>query len=86
MSTPAILAALSGLYAIFGNIVVYVVLIDRKIPVSFMWSGTPFYLYRVCGREPDKTGIVLKRFALSTNIAFFLTFALVFLDTVVQNH
>lgn len=86
MGAFGIIAILSGLYAIVGNIAVHAALVERKVPVRFMWSGTPFYLYNLCVREPEKAGIGLRKFAFSTNIAFFLAFAMAFLETVFGNH
>ena len=56
-------------YAVFGNLVVYLILSRRGVPMRFMWAGTPTYLYRVCAKSPD-VGVALRRFAASTNIAF----------------
>jgi hypothetical protein len=67
-----ILFTLSVLYAVLGNAIVYLILIRRKARMSTMWAGTPGYLYRVCVNEPTIVGPRLRRFAFSTNIAFFV--------------
>lgn len=59
--------ALSVAYAVLGNVIVYVILLRRHVPVSFMWAGTPGYLYRVC--VAARVGVCVQRFAFSTNIA-----------------
>jgi hypothetical protein len=61
----------AALYGIFGNVIVWLMLTHRKVPLRFIWSGAPFYLYRVCNRmsPPSPT---LKAFALSTNVALIL--------------
>ena len=68
--------AISVVYAVFGNVLVYVLLARRGIAMRFMWVGTPGYLYRLCmGAEPPVSAW-LKRFALSTNIAFVVAMVL----------
>jgi hypothetical protein len=66
--------AVAVLYAVLGNVAVYIVLMRRGVPVRSMWAGTPGYLYRVCARADGIVGAALRRFALSTNIAFLLAF------------
>jgi hypothetical protein len=58
-------------YAAIGNAVVGLVLLRRKIPVRFMWSGTPFYLYGACTRMTPRSRTLIA-FALSTNISLLL--------------
>ncbi len=58
-------------YAVTGNAIVFLLLRRRKVPLNFMWSGTPGYLYRRCVDSGAAVGVTLRRFALSTNIAFF---------------
>ena len=71
MSTVLIVAfGLSVLYAVLGNVVVYWLLVRRRVAVRFFWSGTPGYLYRVCAQATPSVGIHLRRFAYSTNVAF----------------
>ena len=68
-------SVLAVLYAVIGNGIVFLFLARRKVPLRFMWSGTPFYLYGVCKRlSPPMPA--LKAFALSTNIALLLAFPL----------
>jgi hypothetical protein len=67
-----IIFAFSCLYAVLGNIVVYFILIRRKVPLRFIWAGTPGYLYRICSKERTIVGDRLRLFALSTNIAFLV--------------
>lgn len=71
-----LLFALSVLYAVLGNVFVYGILIRRKIQVRSLWAGTPGYLYRVCATETAIIGPGLRRFALSTNIAFLVAMVL----------
>ena len=66
----------SVLYAVLGNLVVYLILSRRQIPMRFVWAGTPTYLYRVCRQTPE-VGLKLRRFAASTDVAF--VFAMVLL-------
>ncbi len=70
-----IIFALSVLYAVLGNIIVYIILIRRKVGLRFIWTGTPGYLYRVCLKERTIVGNRLCRFAFSTNIAFLVAVA-----------
>ena len=65
-----------GVYAVFGNVVVYITLVRHGIPVRFMWAGTPGYLYRICATPNPALGPGLRRFALSTNIAFVVAMIL----------
>jgi hypothetical protein len=62
--------ALSVLYAVLGNAVVYFILLRRGVPTRSLWAGTPFYLYRVCLGAGPTVGVRLRRFAYSTDIAF----------------
>jgi hypothetical protein len=71
-----IIFTFSVLYAVLGNVIVYLILIRRRVPVRSIWAGTPGYLYRICVKERTIVGNRLRRFALSTNIAFIV--ALVF--------
>ena len=64
-------------YAIVGNAIAYVILARRGIPVRFLWAGTPGYLYRVSSEDP-RAGASLRRYCLSTNIAFVLAFVFAF--------
>jgi len=66
-----IIFACSGVYAIVGNIIVYFTLIHRGIPVRSLWARTPTYLYRICAKATPSVGKSLRRFAFSTDIAFF---------------
>jgi hypothetical protein len=67
-----IIFALSIAYAVIGNVVVYVILIRRKVPVRFLWAGTPGYLYRICANQSGLVSSGLRKFALSTNILFLV--------------
>jgi hypothetical protein len=64
------------LYAVLGNIIVYFILIHRKVPLRSIWAGTPAYLYRICVRERTLVGDSLRRFAFTTNVAFLVAMAL----------
>lgn len=64
--------AFCGIYAVLGNVIVYFVLIRRKVPLRSIWAGTPGYLYHICLRERVIVSTRLRRFALSTNIAFLI--------------
>jgi hypothetical protein len=66
----AILVA--GVAAALGNVVVYVSLCRRGVPVKFFWSGTPFYLYGLCVRAAPPVAPWLRRLALATNVVFIL--------------
>jgi hypothetical protein len=63
------------LYGLIGNLVVWLVLSHRKVPLRFGMSGVPFYLYGACNRLSPPSP-ALKRFALSTNVSFILAFPL----------
>jgi hypothetical protein len=62
---------LTVLYAVIGNAIVFLILAQRKVPLRFMWAGTPLYLYGMCKRLSPPMPI-LKAFALSTNISLLL--------------
>jgi hypothetical protein len=64
--------AISVSYAVIGNATVLWILIRRGVEVRFLWSGTPGYLYRICAQNASAAGKGLRRFALSTNIAFIV--------------
>jgi hypothetical protein len=64
-------------YAVIGNAVVYVVLARRKVPVRFMWAGTPTYLYKVCVGAESTVGAGLRRFAFTTNVVLVAAFLIV---------
>jgi hypothetical protein len=68
-----VLFALSVVYAVVGNAVVYVVLLRRKVPVRSIWAGVPTYLYRVCANADSKVGTALRRLALSTDVALAIS-------------
>ena len=68
--------AVSALYAVVGNAAVAWVLIRRSVPVRFLWSGTPGYLYRICAENTTTVGKYLRRFAFSTNVAFLVAAAI----------
>ena len=65
--------------AALGNVVVYVLLRRRGVPIRFIWAGTPFYLYGLCVRAQPPVSAHLRRFALVTNIAFIAAIPLVLL-------
>jgi hypothetical protein len=62
-------------YAVIGNAAVYIILVRKKIPVRFLWAGTPGYLYGVCCRATPPMPRILRMFALSTNIVLLLAIA-----------
>jgi hypothetical protein len=62
--------------AVFGNLLVYVLLTRRGVPVRFLWSGTPFYLYKLCVRAQPPVRPSVCRLALATNVAFIAAFVL----------
>lgn len=64
----AILWALAGTYALFGNWAVYAALVRRAVPVRFLWAAAPGYLLRVCINNEQKSGRGLLWFARSTVI------------------
>jgi hypothetical protein len=68
----SIVLVLSGVYAIFGNIAIYFILVRRGIPVRTIWAGTPTYLYRICVKASPPVGQRLRRFAFSTDVAFLV--------------
>jgi hypothetical protein len=70
------LFALSVLFCVLGNAVVYVLLRSRGVPASFTWAGTPFYLYGLCNRAQPPVPPFLRRLALATNLAFVLALVL----------
>lgn len=59
-------------YSVLGNAVLYLILRRRGIPLRFMWSGTPGYLYGVCRHSKPPLPRALTGFALSAYIAFIL--------------
>ncbi len=67
-----IIFTLTTVYAVLGNIIVYIILMRRKVRFRSIWAGTPGYLYRICLRERTVVGKRLCRFAFSTNIAFLI--------------
>jgi hypothetical protein len=69
---PALAFTGTVAYAVIGNAAVYVILVRRKVPVRFLWAGTPGYLYGVCCRAAPTIPRILRIFALSTNIAVLL--------------
>lgn len=71
----AVAFAATVIYAAAGNAVIARMLLRRRIPFRSVWAGTPFYLYGVCLRMTpgDRS---LRAFALSTDAAFVLAFAL----------
>ena len=62
--------ALVATYAVLGNMVVYFVLVQRQVPVRFIWAGTPCYLAGVCSKH--EPGTKLLWFARSTDVAFLI--------------
>jgi len=74
MTVPAALTfTITVAYAAIGNAAVYILLRRRGVPLQFIWSGTPGYLYGVCRRSTVPRS--LTRFALSTNVAILLAIA-----------
>lgn len=76
MSSSSLIALVvfvgSVLYAVLGNLFVYVALLRRGVAVRSMWVGMPGYLYRLCissGLPPDAP---LVRFARSTGFAYLV--------------
>ena len=75
LDAVAMAFAASVVYAAGGNAIIARMLLRRGIPFRSVWAGTPFYLYGVCARiTPTDRG--LRAFALSTDAAFGLAFAL----------
>jgi len=62
--------AIVGVYAVLGNFVAYVMLASRGVPMRFFFAGVPGYLYRACVRAGPAVSINLRRFCLSTGVAF----------------
>ena len=79
LAMPAFVLAV--LYAVIGNAIVFHVLVRRKVPLRFMWSGTPFYLYGMCNHLSPPLP-ALKAFALSTNMALILAVPLLILTQI----
>jgi hypothetical protein len=73
--SAALAFTISVAYAALGNAAVYILLRRRNVPVRFIWSGTPGYLYGVCRRSFPPVPRSLTRFALSTHVAFLLAIA-----------
>lgn len=71
MAFVYIIFTVSVAYAVLGNVAVYLALTRRKVPLHFIWVGTPGYLYRICVASPA-VGPGLCRFAFSTNVAFLV--------------
>jgi hypothetical protein len=59
--------ALSLAYAVLGNVAVYLMLPHRGTAINSFWVGVPGYLYKF-----TVAGTGLRRFALSTNVAFLI--------------
>jgi hypothetical protein len=78
LDAVAMAFAASVVYAAGGNAIIARMLLRRGIPFRSVWAGTPFYLYGVCARmTPTDRGLRgLRAFALSTDAAFVLAFAL----------
>ena len=70
--------AISVIYAVLGNVFVYLVLLKRHAPMRSMWVGTPGYLTRVCNENPALAGPAPRWFSISTVLAFFLAFFFAF--------
>jgi hypothetical protein len=68
----AITWMLVGVYAVVGNFLVYAMLVQRQIPVQFLWASTPGYLVRVCSENASLAGTKLLWFARSTVVALFV--------------
>jgi hypothetical protein len=60
-----VVLVISVVYAVFGNVAVYLLLLRRHVPMKSLWAGAPGYLYRL-----TPGGTALRRFALTTNVAF----------------
>ena len=73
MNVIRIVFAVSVVYAVLSNTVIYVMLVHRKVPLRHIWAGTPGYLYRVCA-ETQSVGPIMRRLAYSTNVAFLIAF------------
>ena len=65
----ATIFALSGVYAVFGNLAVYILLVRHGVSVSFVWAGTPGYLLRKCHESGQGS---LARFSFSTQVALMV--------------
>jgi hypothetical protein len=75
LDAVAMAFAASIVYAAGGNAIIARMLLRRRIPFRSVWAGTPFYLYGVCLRMTPSDRR-LRAFALSTDAAFILAFAL----------
>jgi hypothetical protein len=62
--------AIVGVYAVLGNFIAYLMLLSRGIPMRPFFAGVPGYLYRICVVAGPSVSINLRRFCLSTSVAF----------------
>lgn len=67
-----LLFSLAGVYAVLGNLAVYVMLSSRGVAVRGFLAGVPGYLYRVSVAAGPTVSNKLRYFSLSTNIAFLV--------------
>lgn len=67
-----LLFVIAVVYAILGNLVAYVMLASRGVPVHTFFAGVPGYLYRICVSAGPSVSINLRRFCLSTGVAFLV--------------
>jgi hypothetical protein len=67
------------LTAVVGNVIVYVLLARRGIPIRFVWAGTPFYLYKLSVRAQPPVRPSISHLALATNVAWIVAFVLGYL-------
>ena len=73
----SVVSVLLGLHAIFGNLFVYVRLVQRDVPVNFLLIGMPGYLASVCSSHVTVVGPTLVWVARSTVYAFIAGMVLV---------
>lgn len=59
-------------YAVIGNAVIYLIVKNKGIEISFIWSGTPGYLHKILLKHPDIFGNRMRIFSSTTIIAFVL--------------
>ena len=69
--------AVAVVYTVFGNLVVLVLLLRRGVAIRMVWAGVPGYLYQRCLSAEPPVNAGLRRFALSTGIAYLIAFVTV---------
>jgi hypothetical protein len=63
-------------FCVFGNLIAYIIVVNKGLSPRLSLSGTPFYMYKLCRESPEKAGKVATYLALSSSIAFCIVFPL----------